>query len=134
MTNRGWVVDASVLVAALVDSAAEGRWAEDVVSDGDLTAPQLAVVETMNILRRMEASGVITGLEAAAAQHDLHELSIELMPIRPFEKRIWELRSNLTCYDAWYVAVAEALGLPLATLDRRLIEAPGPECEFALPS
>jgi len=50
------------------------------------------------------------------------------MPIRPFEDRIWQLRRNLTCYDAWYVATAEALEIPLATLDRRLARAPGPRC------
>ena len=133
MTIRGHVVDASVLVAAMVDSAVDGQWAEDVVGAGHLVAPQLAVVETLNILRRMEASGQITDLEATASQRDLHQLPIELMPIRPFEERIWQLRANLTSYDAWYVAVAEALELPLATLDRRLAQAPGPECEFELP-
>ncbi len=133
MTDRSCVVDASVLVAALVDSGAEGRWAEDVVGAGHTIAPQLVVVETLNILRRMEISGQITDLEASAAQRDLHRLAIELAPIRPFEERIWQLRSNLTCYDAWYVAVAEACNLPLATLDRRLAEASGPLCEFMLP-
>ncbi len=133
MTGRGCAVDASVLVAALIDSAADGRWAEHVVGGGQLVAPQLVVVETLNILRRMEVSGQISALEAGAAQRDLHELPIELIPIRPFEERIWQLRANLTCYDAWYVAVAEVFDLPLATLDRRLAEAPGPECGFALP-
>ncbi|HSN53180.1 MAG TPA: type II toxin-antitoxin system VapC family toxin [Candidatus Sulfomarinibacteraceae bacterium] len=122
-----------MLVAALIDSAADGRWAEEIVGSSHLIAPQLAVVETLNILRRMESSGQISELEAAAAQRDLHELPIELMPIRPFEERIWQLRVNLTSCDAWYVAVAEALGLPLATLDRRLAEAPGTKCEFLLP-
>jgi predicted nucleic acid-binding protein len=55
------------------------------------------------------------------------------MPVRPFEERIWQLRANLTSYDAWYVAVAESFGFPLATLDRRLAQAPGPECGFVLP-
>ena len=85
------------------------------------------------ILRRLERSGNITELEAAAAQQDLQELAIELLPITGFADRIWQLRHNLTCYDAWYVAAAEALELPLATLDRRLAEAPGPQCAFHLP-
>jgi predicted nucleic acid-binding protein len=55
------------------------------------------------------------------------------MPIRPFEDRIWQLRRNLTCHDAWYVAIAEALSLPLATLDRRLARATGTHCEFLGP-
>ena len=133
MTSRGCVVDASVVVAALVSSDDTGRWAEEIVGGGHLAAPQLVIVETLNILRRMEASEQIAGLEAAAAQRNLHDLPIDLAPIRPFEERIWQLRANLTSYDAWYVAVAEVLGLPLATLDRRLAEAPGPTCAFAIP-
>ncbi|HVS01336.1 MAG TPA: type II toxin-antitoxin system VapC family toxin [Thermoanaerobaculia bacterium] len=129
----GHVVDASVLVGALVDSAASGLWCEGVVAGGYLVAPHLAVVESLNILRRLELAGQLSELEAASAQSDLHDLQLELLPIRPFEERIWELRPNLTCYDAWYVAIAEALDLPLATLDRRLAAATGPRCEFRLP-
>jgi len=131
--NGGQVIDAAVLVAALVDSGADGLWSEQVIAEGALVAPHLAVVECMNILRRLEHSNQVTELEARSAQRDLHELEIELLPVRPFEDRIWELRHNLTCYDAWYVAIAEALDLPLATLDRRLAGATGPRCRFRLP-
>lgn len=55
-----------------------------------------------------------------AAYEDLMQLSIELFSFDPFADRIWELRHNITSYEAWYVAVAEALRLPLATLDERL--------------
>ena len=48
----------------------------------------------------------------------------------PFAKRVWELRHSVTSHDAWYVAVAEALRLPLATLDARLAKAKGPTCRF----
>ena len=78
-------------------------------------------------------AGELTELEAASAQADLHDLQLDLLPIRPFEERIWELRFDLTCYDAWYAAIAEALELPLATLDGRLAAAPGPRCRFRLP-
>ncbi len=131
--STGNVVDASVLVAALVDSGKEGVWSEQVIAGGFLVAPHLAIVECLNILRRLELAGQVGQLEAAAAQRNLHEFEIELMPIRPFEDRIWQLRQNLTSYDAWYVAVAEAMDLPLATLDRRLAGATGPQCEFSLP-
>ena len=57
-------------------------------------------------------------------------LDITLFPYEPFAGRIWELRSNVTCYDAWYVALAEALEVPVATLDVRLTQAAGPACEF----
>ena len=129
----GNVIDASVLVAALVDSGKDGVWSEQVIAGGFLVAPHLAIVECLNILRRLELAGQVGQLEAAAAQRNLHELEIELIPIRPFEDRIWQLRHNLTSYDAWYVAVAEAMELPLATLDRRLAGVTGPRCEFSLP-
>lgn len=61
------------------------------------------------------------------------QLDIELFSFEPFADRIWELRHTVTSYDAWYVAIAEALRLPLATLDERLCKARGPACEFLHP-
>ena len=127
------VVDASLLVAAVADAGAEGEWAESVLREGDLAAPHLVLVETTNILRRLELTGRLSRLEAGAAARDVTLLDLELAPFAPFADRIWQLRGNLTSYDAWYVAVAEALELPLATLDRRLATATGPRCRFLLP-
>ena len=127
------VVDASLLVAATSDAGAEGRWAEDVVRTGSLVAPPLALVEATNILRRLELEGRLGRLEAGAAARDLLLFDLELVPFSPFAERIWELRANVTSYDAWYVAVAEQCALPLATLDRRLARATGPRCRFLLP-
>lgn len=128
------VLDASVLVAVLVDSGHEGRWADAVVAKADLAAPELALAEAVNILRRLERSGEISRLEANSAHRDLMRLDLDLFPFAPFADRVWALRSNLTAYDAWYVALAEALGCPLATLDRKLHRATGPECEIIVPS
>lgn len=127
------VVDASLLVAATTDGGAEGTWAEEVLGAGGLVAPHLALVEATNILRRLELAGRLSRLEAGAAAHDLLLLDLELVPFAPFAERVWELRANVTSYDAWYVAVAEELDLPLATLDRPLAAAPGPHCRFLLP-
>lgn len=127
------VVDASLLVAAIADDGTEGTWAEKVLSAGGLVAPHLALVEATNILRRLELTGRLSRLEAGAAAHDLLLLDLELVPFAPFSQRVWELRANVTSYDAWYVAVAEELDLPLATLDRPLAAAPGPHCRFLLP-
>lgn len=127
------VVDASLLVAATSDAGAEGRWAEDVVRAGSLIAPHLALVEATNILRRFELEGRLGRMEAGAAARDLLLLDVELVPFSPFADRVWELRSNVTSYDAWYVAVAEQFDLPLATLDRHLARATGPRCRFLLP-
>ena len=127
------VVDASVLVTALVDSGPHGEWAENIVAAGSLHAPELARVEATNILRRLERAKEITTPEANAAYDDLMQLNLELFSLDPFAERIWELRHNLTSYDAWYVAVAEALRLPLATLDTRLSRAKGLSCDFVTP-
>ncbi len=128
------VVDASAVVAALVDSGPHGEWAESVVSASDLAAPELVLAESTNILRRMERAEIISRIEANGAQTDLLGMEIELFPFAPFARRIWELRSNLTSYDAWYVALAEALDCPLATLDGKLTRAPGPKCAFIVPA
>ncbi len=127
------VVDASVLVAAVADAGTEGRWAEEVLAHGGIVAPHLVLVEATNILRRLERSRELTRIEAGAAQRDLIHLDIDLLPFEPFAERVWELRRNVTSYDAWYVAIAEAFALPLATLDRRLAHAPGPSCRFLVP-
>jgi predicted nucleic acid-binding protein len=128
------VVDASVVVAALVDGGGAGRWADALVSSDDLAAPHLMPVEVANVLRRAAGAGDISQDVAALAHGDLLALRVALFPYEPFAGRVWELRNNLTAYDAWYVAVAESLDTPLATLDRRLSTARGPRCEFALPS
>ena len=62
------------------------------------------------------------------------QLDIELFPFEPFASRIWELRHNVTSYDAWYFAVAEALNLPLATLNEPLSKSNGVTCKFLTPS
>jgi predicted nucleic acid-binding protein len=127
------VVDASVVAAALVDSGALGSWAESVLLSGPLAAPHLLPVETANILRRMGNEGDISKDVAALAHSDLLNLLTELFPYAPFGRRVWELRENITSYDAWYVALAELLDAPLATLDDKLTRAPGALCRFLTP-
>lgn len=127
------VVDASVLTAALVDAGEEGRWAEAVIAEGFVAAPELVLVETTNVLRRLERAKDISTLEATSAHRDLLRLDIELFPFNPFAQRVWDLRNNLTSYDAWYVALAEGLDCPLATLDRKLSRTSGPDCHFVTP-
>ncbi len=127
------VIDASVFVAALVDLEHDGEWAESEISDIPLACPELALAEASNILRRMEVSGRISHSDAHGAYAQLLQFNIELYPFAPFAERIWELRRNLTSYDAWYVALAESLDAPLVTLDRRLSRASGPRCDFIVP-
>jgi len=127
------VVDSSVLVAALVDTGPQGGWAEGVLARGSLHAPELACIEATSILRRLERAKLITTPEANGAQEDLMQLNINFFSFEPFADRIWELRHNVTTYDAWYVALAEALKLPLATLDEALVKSNGVVCEFLTP-
>lgn len=127
------IVDSSVIVAALIDSGPDGAWSEEVIAGQTLYAPELVRAESTNVLRRLELAKQITTSEANGAQEDLTQLEIELFPFEPFAARIWELRSSVTSYDAWYVAVAEDLGFALATLDRRLANSGGPKCKFVTP-
>lgn len=127
------VVDATVVVAALVDSGPEGTWAEQILMDEPLMAPHLMPVEVANIFRRAAVSGDFSSEVATLAHGDLMRLRVQLFPYEPIAERAWELRENITMYDSWYVALAEAVDSPLATLDRRLSRSPGTGCEFTLP-
>jgi predicted nucleic acid-binding protein len=127
------VVDASVVVAALVDEGAAGQWADEVLVTEPLAAPHLLLVEAANILRRAVLDRQISEDTAALAHADLVQLRVELFPYELVAARVWELRDTVTAYDAWYVALAESLDAPLATLDQRLSRASGPRCSFELP-
>jgi predicted nucleic acid-binding protein len=127
------VIDSSVIVAALVDTGADGACAERIIEPGGLYAPEMVRVEATNVLRRLELAKKISTPEANAAHEDLMLLEIELFSFDPFSDRVWELRHTVTSYDAWYVAVAEDLAFPLVTLDGRLAKASGPKCAFLTP-
>lgn len=127
------VVDAAAVVAALVDTGEDGQWAETVLVRDHLAAPHLMPVETANILRRAALAADLSDEAAWDAHGDLLALRFELFPYEPFAERVWQLRHTLTAYDGWYVAVAEHLDAPLATLDVRLSRAAGPRCPFETP-
>lgn len=120
-------------LAALVDAGPDGQWAESELAPESLAAPHLMPVEAANILRRAVLAGDLSADAAALAHDDLVRLPVTLFPYEPHAERVWELRDNLTAYDAWYVALAEALGVPLVTLDERMSVAHGPRCDFRLP-
>ena len=126
------VIDAALVVAALVDAGPDGEWAESMLREPDLAAPHLMPVEVANILRRAVQRGDISDDSASLAHGDLLALRVELFPYEPLAPRVWELRANLTAYDAWYVALAESLRAPLATLDDKLRRSPGSRCQFRL--
>ena len=124
------VVDATVVTSALIDGGPEGVWAAEQLAAGPLAAPHHMPVEVASVLRRAVLRGELSQAVAALALQDLSDLRIELFPFVPFARRVWALRDNVSTYDAWYVALAEALDVPLATLDARLGRAPGCRCVF----
>ena len=128
------VIDAGVALAALLDDDEHTVWAREVMSEGNLAAPELLSVEVSHLLRKSVSQGLLTAREGRDALLDLLDVVDDFYPHGPFVPRIWELHATVTSYDSAYVALAEALGATLATLDRKLSRAPGPRCEFLQPS
>jgi len=128
------VIDAGVALAALLDDDEHTAWAREVISEGNLAAPELLSVEVSHLLRKSVSQGLLTAREGRDALLDLLDVVDDFYPHGPFVPRIWELHATVTSYDSAYMALAEALGAPLATLDRKLCRAPGPRCEFLQPS
>jgi predicted nucleic acid-binding protein len=122
------VVDASVLAVALADDAVDGDRARARLRGQRLAAPELVDLEVTSVLRGRLAGGHLDQRRAALALADLSDLPLERAPHLPLLSRCWELRANLTVYDAAYVALAEALGAELLTADARLAGAPGLRC------
>jgi predicted nucleic acid-binding protein len=129
-----FVCDASALAAVLLDSGPDGEWATSALSAAELAAPVLLPWEVANIPCGQELTGVISSDQAAQAHADLLDLTIELWPYELLAARAWELRHNLSIYDAGYVALAETLDVELITLDRRIGQAAGVSCTVKTPS
>ena len=127
------VVDASAAVALLLDAGHTGDWVAAQVADRHLAAPELVMYEAANVLRRRAAAGAVSPAEATLAHEDLRALALELWPYAVVAERVWQLRDNVTVYDAAYVAVAEMLEADLVTLDVRLARAPGLRCPVLTP-
>ncbi len=132
MTARA-VCDASAVVALLLDAGPDGRWVAQTLAGACLAAPSLVAFESSNIIRRHEIAGLVSADQAAQAHGDLLDLAIEYWPYDLLSPRVWELRRNLSSYDASCVAVAELTDAPLVTLDRRIGGAPGLSCTVTTP-
>lgn len=123
------VVDASVVANALADDGADGDLARRRLLDaGELAAPDLVDVETTSVLRRRWLAGDLSARRFSTAVDDLGDLAVVRVPTLPLMRRAYELRANVTAYDAAYVALAEHLGWVLLTADSRLSHAPGITC------
>ncbi len=120
------VLDASAALEWLLQTPVglrvEGRVLQ---SEETLHAPHLLDVEVAQALRKSVATGWVTDTEAEEVLADLADLKLTRYPHYPFLSRVWELRQNLTTYDALYVALAEELASPLITCDGKIARASG---------
>lgn len=128
------VVDAS----CLYEVVSEGPLAEStrrvMESFEEMSAPALIDVEVVSLIRRDAGRSVLAPSRADIALAEMNDWCGERFPVRPFNDRVWQLRSNVRTWDAYYVALAEYLDAPLLTLDRRLESAQGPACRFVVPA
>jgi predicted nucleic acid-binding protein len=120
------VVDASALLEVLLRTPSATALEQRLFAPHEsLHAPDLVDVEVAQVLRRFSAAGNIDDTRGRLALADLADFPLQRYPHQLLLTRMWELRRNLTAYDAAYVSLAEALDAPLLTADRRLAAAPG---------
>lgn len=118
------VVDTSAVIGALAGGSGAVAL-RDRVSGAGLHAPHVIDLEFLQTLRRLVAAGSLSYESAVLARHDFADLSLTRYAHFPLADRVWSLRSNMSAYDAAFVALAESLGAPLVTTDARLARAPG---------
>ena len=118
------VVDASVIAEYLITGPRFSA-AASVLMRGGAQAPHLLDAEVAHALRRAAARGALSQAEAEESLGMFADMLIRRHPHRRLLPRVWELRRNFSAYDALYVSLAEALGAPLVTVDRRLKNASG---------
>lgn len=119
------VLDASALFEVLAGTPA-GHAILDIILDGpaEIHAPSIIVPEVLHVIRKGLMQGRITEADASRMVEDFSSTRIELHSLGTALRRVWELRNNLTPYDAVYIVLAETSGLPLITLDARMANAP----------
>jgi predicted nucleic acid-binding protein len=125
----GYVLDASVGVTAMT---APGSPAADLLAGDDAVfhVPSIFDAEVLSALRGLVRGGKFDGAAAAELVADLPVLPVDRWHMSPLLPRMWELRDNLTPYDAAYVALAELTGAVLVTGDERITASPGARCEI----
>ena len=123
------VLDASIVTDAVAVTGPAGEQARHLLAQEEwLHAPTVLGAEVTSALRHMVRRGFLDPADALAAARRAARVRARRYPFEPFLLRVWELRENVTPYDAWYVALAEALGATLVTGDVRLRGAAGPRC------
>lgn len=127
------VIDATVLVTALLDQGGDGALArERLLAASALHTPHLADIEVASVLRDRVLGEKLSAARAAQALDDYAQLPLTRHPHAGLLPRIWELRDQLGARDATYVALAESLGTDLLTGDHQLASAVGPRCPIVV--
>jgi predicted nucleic acid-binding protein len=119
------VVDTSAVLAVLAGRTPDGALVQRLTDDGDLHAPHLIDIEILQALRGLVRGGKLSLDRADDVRTDVADLTITRYGHEPLANRVWALRENLTAYDSVFVALSEALEVPLITCDARLADAPG---------
>lgn len=126
------VIDSSAVLSALASRSPDPALIERIEGDPDLHAPHLIDVEVIHALRRLVSDKSLTEERALDVRSDFDDLAILRYPHQSLADRMWALRHNLTAYDAAFVALSEALGVPMVTCDSRLARAKGHEADIEL--
>jgi predicted nucleic acid-binding protein len=122
------IVDASSLYEVVADTARADEVRARLAVDADHAAPSVVDVEVVSAIRRHHLAGRLDSTAAAQAVQDLRDWPGERFAHRPLLERVWQLRQSVRTWDAFYVALAEAMQATLVTSDARLARATGPRC------
>lgn len=124
-----FVLDASAVIEFFVRDETNLDLRRRVLT-GSGVAPELIDLESANVIRKMVLRGEIAAVEAREALGEIRDSPVTRIPHRPLIGRVWELRDNITAYDAAYVALAELFGVPILTCDARLARSSGHDAEI----
>jgi predicted nucleic acid-binding protein len=109
-----------------------GRWVTELTGDPHWAAPRQPLVEVMSVIRGKVLGGKLGLARAQEAVDTLPSLVIDEVAVSTLLDRMWQLRGNVSAYDAAYVAAAELMACPLVTGDGRLAKTMGVRCEIRL--
>ena len=119
------VVDTSALVDLLLEAPVNVPLIGRLRAVDELHVPHLVDVEFLSVLRRLVGRSALTFERAEIARAKFAQLPLHRYPHHPLTERVWQLRSSVTAYDGQFIALAEALALPLITCDARLADSHG---------